>query len=106
MQRSVRLQLSVMMFLQFFVWGSWKVTMGTYLNNIGFSGVSVSAAYSTMNWGAIFAPIIFIVTGQIYVDNTAPRSLRAGAQGFIYMATYGAGMLIGSWVSGWMWMPM
>jgi nucleoside transporter len=58
MSSSIRLRLSVMMFLQFFVWGSWNVTMGTYLNAIGFSGVSVSASYSTMNWGAIFAPIV------------------------------------------------
>src|SRR5690606_6979855 len=42
----------------------------------------------------------FFVTGQIYTDRTAPKALRASAQGFIHVATYGAGMLIGSWVSG------
>jgi nucleoside transporter len=48
-----------MMFLQFALWGSWFVTMGTYLGNgLGFSGLQVGAAYSTMNWGAILAPII------------------------------------------------
>lgn len=58
MKPAIRLQLSIMMFFQFFLWGSWNVTMGTYLLNIGFDGVSVGAAYSTMNWGAIFAPIV------------------------------------------------
>jgi nucleoside transporter len=58
MSNAVRLQLSLMMFFQFFVWGSWNVTLGTYLLNIGFDGVSVSAAYSTMNWGAIVAPVL------------------------------------------------
>lgn len=58
MNSTVRLQLASMMFLQFFVWGSWNVTMGTYLLAIGFDGVSVGAAYSTMNWGAILAPLI------------------------------------------------
>ncbi|MCB0586800.1 MAG: MFS transporter, partial [Phaeodactylibacter sp.] len=43
----------------------------------------------------------FFVTGQIYVDNTAPRDIRASAQGFITLITYGVGMLIGSWSSGW-----
>jgi nucleoside transporter len=42
----------------------------------------------------------FFVTGQIYVDNTAPRSIQASAQGFITLVTYGVGMLIGAWVSG------
>lgn len=58
MDSSIRLRLSIMMFFQFFVWGSWNVTMGTYLLNIGFDGIQVGSSYSTMNWGAILAPII------------------------------------------------
>jgi nucleoside transporter len=58
MNPSVRLRLSVMMFLQFALWGSWYVTLSTYLLKIGFDGLQVGAAYSTLNWGAIFAPIV------------------------------------------------
>ncbi len=58
MNTGVRTRLSVMMFLQFALWGAWFVTLGTYLLNIGFDGLQVGAAYSTMNWGAILAPII------------------------------------------------
>jgi nucleoside transporter len=42
----------------------------------------------------------FFVTGQIYVDRKAPIALRAAAQGMITLITYGAGMLLGSWLSG------
>jgi len=42
----------------------------------------------------------FFVTGQIYVDRKAPLALRAAAQGMITLITYGAGMLLGSWLSG------
>ena len=42
----------------------------------------------------------FFVTGQIYVDRKAPVALRAAAQGMITLITYGAGMLVGSWLSG------
>jgi nucleoside transporter len=58
MHLSVRIRLSVMMFLQFAIWGSWFVTTATYLQAVGFDGLQIGAAYSTMNWGAIFAPII------------------------------------------------
>lgn len=52
----IRFQLSAMMFFQFFIWGCWYVTMGTYLFKIGFSGANIGAAYSTVNWGAIISP--------------------------------------------------
>ncbi|MEJ0006595.1 MAG: nucleoside permease [Steroidobacteraceae bacterium] len=58
MHPAVRLRLSVMMFLQFCVWGSWYVTLSTYLLAIHFDGVSVGGIYSTVNWGAILAPVI------------------------------------------------
>jgi len=45
-----------MMFLQFFVWGAWFVTLGTYLSNLGFSGTEIGSAYLTNNIGAIIAP--------------------------------------------------
>ena len=42
----------------------------------------------------------FFVTGQIYVDQKANQSIRAAAQGFITLVTYGVGMFIGSQIAG------
>ncbi|MDF9795481.1 nucleoside transporter [Catalinimonas alkaloidigena] len=42
----------------------------------------------------------FFVTGQIYVDERAPKAVKNAAQGLITFATYGVGMFIGSWLSG------
>ena len=60
MKFSIRLQLSVMMFLNFFIWGIWFVTMGTYLmkGNIGATGGQTGLAYGTQCLGAIIAPFI------------------------------------------------
>jgi nucleoside transporter len=56
---SVRGRLAAMMFLQFFVWGAWFVTLSTYLGQgLGFAGTDIGRAYSTMPWGAIVAPFV------------------------------------------------
>ena len=58
MKSTTRIQLSAMMFLQFFIWGAWYVTMGTYLDKVlKASGVQVGAAYSAMAIATIFSPI-------------------------------------------------
>ena len=55
----INLRLSIMMFLQFFIWGGWFVTLGTYLaNTLAASGGQIGMAFSTQSWGAIIAPFV------------------------------------------------
>lgn len=59
MKKFIQFQLSLMMFLEFFIWGGWFVTMGIYLpNSLNTSGGEIAMAYSTQSWGAIIAPFI------------------------------------------------
>src|SRR5690606_39792093 len=59
METTIRLKLSVMMFLEFFIWGAWFVTMGSYLaHQLNSEGYQIAAAYSTQSLGAILAPFI------------------------------------------------
>lgn len=55
----MRTRLSAMMFLEFFVWGGWFVTVGTYLaSDLDASGSQIALAALTQSLGAILAPFI------------------------------------------------
>src|SRR2546425_1530825 len=57
MQTALKTRLSCFMFLQYFIWGSWYVSMGTYLANaLKFSGQEVGAAYGAFAIGSMISP--------------------------------------------------
>lgn len=65
MTTRIRIQLCIMMFLQFFVWGAFFVPMGSYLGNIfseyqekGELNTIIGDAFATQTWAALFAPLI------------------------------------------------
>ena len=69
MKAGIRFQLCLMMFLQFFIWGGWFVTLGTFLgNNLGASGSEIGMAFATQSWGAIIAPFIIGLIADRYFN--------------------------------------
>jgi len=57
------------MFLEFFIWGGWFVTMGSYLGaTLSASGAQIGLAYATQSWGAIIAPFIFGLIADRYFN--------------------------------------
>ena len=64
-------KLSFMMFLQFFIWGGWFVTLSTFLKynmTVSASGGQVAMAFSTQSWGAIIAPFIVGLIADRYFN--------------------------------------
>jgi len=71
-KRAVVFRLSLMMFLQFFIWGGFFVTMGSYLIEIfqGQEGLNsiIGASYATHNWAALLAPLFVGLLADRYFN--------------------------------------
>ena len=69
MKKSIQFKLSFMMFLEFFIWGGWFVTLGSFLgNNLNATGAETGMAFSTQSWGAIIAPFIIGLIADRYFN--------------------------------------
>ncbi len=69
MRPAIRFQLSAMMFLEFFIWGGWFVTLGTFLNyNLHATGGEAANVFSTQSYGAIIAPFIIGLIADRYIN--------------------------------------
>ncbi|WDF70347.1 nucleoside permease [Sphingobacterium oryzagri] len=69
MSTSIRLKLSFMMFLEFFIWGAWFVTLGTFLiQNLQASQFEIANVFSTQSLGAIIAPFIIGMIADRYFN--------------------------------------
>jgi len=69
MKSTTRVQLSLMMFLEFFIWGGWFVSLGTFLgNNLHANEIEGARVFSTQSWGAIIAPFIIGLIADRYIN--------------------------------------
>src|SRR5438046_2343315 len=66
---SIKLRLTLMSFLQFFVWGAWLITIATYFfsNNLG-TGVQFGAIFSTLALSSLFMPALTGIIADKWLD--------------------------------------
>jgi MFS transporter, NHS family, xanthosine permease len=66
---NIRFRLILMNFLEFFVWGSWLISLGAYMFNVlHFSGVQVGSVYGTMGIASVFTPALFGIIADRWIN--------------------------------------
>ncbi|HXY97409.1 MAG TPA: nucleoside permease [Steroidobacteraceae bacterium] len=91
MSLPLKARLCAMMFLQFFIWGAWFVTMGSYLAaNLHASGAQTGLAYGTQAWGAIIAPFIVGLIADRYFNAERLLGIVHLAGGVLMYVLYSA----------------
>lgn len=83
-----RIKLSFMMFLEFFIWGAWFVTLGTFLGkNLNASGTEISLAYLSQSIGAIIAPfIIGLIADRFFAAQKILGVLHLAGAALLWLA--------------------
>ena len=80
-------QLSVMMFLQFFLWGAWFVTLGPFMGAHGFSSTDIGNAYSTAPIAAILSPFILgIIADRFFPSEKVMGVLHVLGGALLFLA--------------------
>src|SRR5688572_377619 len=87
MPLSVRLKLSVLMFLQYFVWGAWSVTLGTWLGQtLGFSGEQIGLVAGTTALAAMISPFFVGMVADRFLATERILALLHVGGGLILLA--------------------
>ncbi|MDC0515034.1 MFS transporter [Flavobacteriaceae bacterium] len=88
MKLTTKLQLSLLFFLEFFIWGGWFVTMGTFLSqSFNASGSQLAMAYETQSIGAIIAPfIIGLIADRYFAAQKILGILHLVGAGLLFLA--------------------
>jgi NHS family xanthosine MFS transporter len=66
---NIKTRLMVMNFLEFFVWGSWLISIGSYMGaTLHFTGTQIGNVYATMGLASLITPAIFGIVADRWIN--------------------------------------
>src|SRR5512144_1525712 len=85
----VRVRLSALMFLEWFVWGVWSVTLSTYLGRtLGFSGIQIAMVYATGAIAGVASPfVVGLLADRFFATERLLATLHLLGAGLLWAAS-------------------
>ena len=89
MKKSTGVQLSLMMFFQYFIWSAWYVTMGTYMKeNLHSTDVQIGAAFSALAIATMISPFfVGMVADRYFAAQRIIGVLHLAGAVLLFLAT-------------------
>ncbi|MDH4238995.1 MAG: MFS transporter, partial [Phycisphaerae bacterium] len=86
MSISIRIRLSVMMFLQYMMLAVWSVPLAAYLTNMGVEGIYKAAILSSIGLGCLASPIICMIADRHFASQKVLTILNFGCAVLFFLA--------------------
>ena len=66
---NIKFRLTILSFLQFFIWGSWLISIGSYLAiSRGFTAIQIGSIFSTLGIASLFMPTLLGIVADRWVN--------------------------------------
>lgn len=87
MTAMIKIRLGAMMFFEYFIWGAWYVTVGTWMSSLHFTGQQVGLVAGTTAVGAMVAPfLVGLVADKFFATEKILAVLHIVGAGFLFLA--------------------